>query len=290
MSGHDEVREIIAGALAADDGPVLFLTGAGISAESGIPTFRGPEGYWRVGSRNYHPQELATFASFREMPAEVWSWYLYRRAVCRAAEPNAGHRALVALEQTLDGAGEGERFRLVTQNVDGLHQRAGSRRTWAIHGNIDEMRPVAERHGTPARRAPIPARFDDWRKGQRLTPAELDTLRVEGKAARPHVLWFDESYDEPNFHFESARRAAQRASMLVVVGTSGATNLPMQIALLVARRGRPAIVIDPAPNPFSEITTQTGHGAFLRGTAGEHVPWVCDEIATALLPADRRER
>ena len=80
-------------------GLVLWLTGAGISAESGIPTFRGREGYWQVGSRNYQPEEMATLAAFRQMPEEVWAWYLYRRGICRGAEPNVAHRALAAAER-----------------------------------------------------------------------------------------------------------------------------------------------------------------------------------------------
>ena len=102
-----------------------------------MPTFRGKEGYWTVGSRNYHPQELATREAFSHMPDEVWRWYLYRRSVCRRAAPNAGHMALVRLEERF-----GERFALVTQNVDGLHLRAGSsrERTFEIHGNIDYLR------------------------------------------------------------------------------------------------------------------------------------------------------
>src|SRR5688500_3238942 len=92
-------------------GRVVVLTGAGISAESGIPTFRGKEGYWTVGSREYHPQELATHEAYAQMPLEVWAWYLYRRGVCRAAGPNAAHTSLVALERAL-----GDRFALVTQN------------------------------------------------------------------------------------------------------------------------------------------------------------------------------
>ena len=94
------------------DGLVLALTGAGISAESGIPTFRGEEGYWTVGSREYRPEEMATFAMYSRNPDEVWQWYLYRRTVCRAADPNPAHDALVTLEQTM-----GDRFRLITQNV-----------------------------------------------------------------------------------------------------------------------------------------------------------------------------
>src|SRR5690606_13301542 len=123
------------------DGPVLFLTGAGISAESGIPTFRGPEGYWRVGSTNYHPHELATFAAYSEMPAVVWGWYLYRRGVCRAASPNPGHAAIVRAENAL-----GDGFHLITQNVDGLHLRGGNslERPSAIHAMIDFYRCALE--------------------------------------------------------------------------------------------------------------------------------------------------
>src|ERR1017187_4141744 len=103
-------------AIPAAAGPVVFLTGAGISAESGIPTFRGPEGFWRVGSRNYQPTEMATAVAFARMPAEVWRWYLFRRGVCRSAAPNAAHRALVRFEKRA-----GDRFLLIIQNVDGLH-------------------------------------------------------------------------------------------------------------------------------------------------------------------------
>ena len=98
-----------------------MLTGAGVSAESGIPTFRGREGYWTVGSTEYHPQEMATLQAFEAMPEEVWRWYLYRLGACREAQPNQAHRAIVRLEERL-----GDRFCLITQNVDGLHLRAGS--------------------------------------------------------------------------------------------------------------------------------------------------------------------
>ena len=120
--------QALAAALAGD-GAFVVVTGAGVSAESGIPTFRGQDGYWTVGSRVYHPQELATHAAFRRMPEEVWRWYLYRLGVCRAAEPNPAHVALVELERAL-----GDRFRLVTQNVDGLHLRAGSSSTSVAAG------------------------------------------------------------------------------------------------------------------------------------------------------------
>ncbi|MFC2172386.1 NAD-dependent deacetylase, partial [Acidobacteriota bacterium] len=119
------------------DGLLTVLTGAGISAESGIPTFRGPEGYWTVGSREYHPQEMATYSMFTQDAEAVWNWYLFRMGVCGRARPNPGHDAVVELERAFK-----DRFILITQNVDGLHLRAGNSPTltYQIHGNIFSMR------------------------------------------------------------------------------------------------------------------------------------------------------
>src|SRR5512138_3835802 len=133
-----KLAELLEG-VRARSGNVVALTGAGISAESGIPTFRGTDGYWVVGSRNYMPQEMATQRMFQRAPEEVWRWYLYRFGVCRHAQPNAGHAALVRLEQAL-----GERFTLVTQNIDGLHRRAGSERVYCIHGDAGWVRCARE--------------------------------------------------------------------------------------------------------------------------------------------------
>lgn len=251
----------------AASGPILFLTGAGISAESGIPTFRGPEGYWSVGSRNYRPEELATHAAFSRMPEEVWAWYLYRRAVCRAARPNAAHMALVDAERAL-----GDRFTLVTQNVDGLHLRAGNtaERTLQIHGNIDFFRCEAEH----PRIRPLPEALPlDWPKSRRLVDGEIAILRCcEGEWSRPHVLWFDESYDEPLFRFESALGAARRAAMVVVIGTSGATTLPSLIVDVAAQRGIPLVCVNQDESPFTELARELPEGLVLTGTATEHVP------------------
>ncbi|MBT8465711.1 MAG: RNA polymerase subunit sigma [Myxococcales bacterium] len=257
---------------------VLWLTGAGISAESGIPTFRGKEGYWRVGSRNYQPEEMATRSAFEAMPEEVWAWYLYRRGVCRGAEPNAAHLALAKAEQR-----GGDRFLLVTQNVDGLHLRAGNtlERTYQIHGNIDFMRCSEECLPAPV---PMPDRVEvTWEKGRALSRHELELLRCPscGAMARPHVLWFDESYDEPNFRFQSSIEAARHASLVIVVGTTGATTLPMHIGTIAAQRGVPMIVINPEPNPFSSLVERTGVGAFLEGTAGDWVPTLEDALPKA---------
>ncbi|MBW2191635.1 MAG: RNA polymerase subunit sigma [Deltaproteobacteria bacterium] len=259
-------------------GLILWLTGAGVSAESGIPTFRGKEGYWQVGSRNYQPEEMATWAAFQEMPEEVWAWYLYRRGICRGAEPNAAHRALAAAERR-----RGERFLLVTQNVDGLHLRAGNTldRTYQIHGNIEFMRCSRECLPAPV---PMPEGVDvAWGKGRPITERELQALKCPscGALARPHVLWFDESYDEANFRFESSIDAAQRASLVVVVGTTGATSLPMHIGTIAAQRGIPMVVINPEPNPFSALVQRTGQGAFLCGTAGQWVPEIVDALPSA---------
>ena len=256
-------------------GLVVWLTGAGISAESGIPTFRGKEGYWKVGSQNYQPQEMATQAAFQQMPEEVWAWYLYRRGVCQGAEPNAAHRALVRAEQR-----DGDRFLLVTQNVDGLHLRAGNslERTYQIHGNIDFMRCTRECLPAPV---PMPDGIDvAWERGRSLTNAELDQLRCPqcGAMGRPHVLWFDESYDEANFRFQSSIDAARHASLVIVVGTTGATSLPMHIGTIAAQRGVPMLVVNPEPNPFSALVKRTGRGAFLPGTAGEWVPQLTDAL------------
>ncbi len=263
------------GALPPKTGTVVVLTGAGISAESGIPTFRGAEGYWRIGSRNYHPTELATYSAFCEMPDQVWAWYLYRRSVCRAARPNPAHEAVAHL-----GSALGERQVLITQNVDGLHLRAGSppETTYEIHGNIDFMR--CSRECTPGV-TPIPEGVDQrWPKERELSRAERELLRCPrcGQPARPHVLWFDESYDEVHFRFESSLRAAVQTDLLIVVGTTGATNLPMQVGALVARRGAAMVVVNPEPNPFTELAAAVPAGVFLQGTAGERLPSLIDRI------------
>jgi NAD-dependent deacetylase len=232
-----------------------------------VPTFRGPEGYWRVGSRNYQPMELATHQAFTAMPAEVWRWYLYRRSVCRAARPNPAHAALVAAEDALH-----DRFLLVTQNVDGLHLRAGSTlaRTYQIHGNIDFHRCSVCTRGP----LPLPADLGEvWEPSRPLGPSEQAQLTCTcGAWMRPHVLWFDESYDEPLFRLHSTRAAMARAAALVVIGTSGATSLPAYMVDVAADRGIPLVVIDRERTPFVEVAEASPRGAFLQGAAGACLP------------------
>lgn len=270
--------DVIAACLAAlgRPGRVLALTGAGVSAESGIPTFRGKDGYWTVGATEYHPEELATRAAFERMPWDVWAWYLYRRGVCRAAAPNAAHHALVELARALP-----DRFVLITQNVDGLHRRAGSpaASTFAIHGDLEAMRcadgcvpdvwPLPDGIDAPARGAPV---AEDVR-------ARLCCPRCGG-LARPHVLWFDESYDEAHHHLDTTRRLAGETTLLVVAGTSAQTNLPWQIVTLARRAGGTIIDINVEDNPFGDIARSSG--GVVRATAAAALPRLVGALAAAI--------
>lgn len=254
-------------------GSVVVLGGAGLSAQSGVPTFRGPNGYWTVGSRNYQPMELATASAFSKMPTEIWRWYLYRRTMCRRAAPNPGHDALVRLETAL-----GDRFALVTQNVDGLHLRAGHspQRVFQIHGNIDFMR-CAER--CTDRLTPVPNGLPEFDRDTPLEEAVFSQLVCAdcGGPARPHVLWFDEYYDESLFFAETAMRKATEADLLIVVGTSGTTNLPMQIGSHVAARGVAMVDVNPAQNPFSQLALRSG-GFHVTQDAATALPEIVEHL------------
>ena len=267
-------------------GPIMVLTGAGVSAESGVPTFRGEEGYWRIGSRNYFPEELATRAAFQRMPDEIWGWYLYRRSVCRAASPNAGHLALAELERGLSERGEAERFLLVTQNIDGLHLRAGNTlgRTYQIHGNLDFMRSVNDQD---AAIFPLPRGIGErWERGRALSDEQRELLICphDRSPARPHVLWFDETYDEERFRFRSTLDALERASLVLVIGTSGSTNLPSMIVQRTALRGVPLLVINRDPSPFSDMAARIPEGHFVQGPAGEVLPPLVNFLLDGELP------
>lgn len=168
---------------------IAVMTGAGVSADSGVPTFRGPGGLWR----NFQPEELATPQAFRRDPALVWEWYEWRRNLIRQAQPNAAHEALARLPGTV----------IVTQNVDNLHTRAGSRDVVELHGNIFRVRCVRE--GNPQFREQP---FD-----------HIPPLCDCGAMLRPDVVWFGESLPE-----EAVARAVgaiKSADILLVIGTSG---------------------------------------------------------------------
>jgi NAD-dependent deacetylase len=168
---------------------VVVLTGAGVSADSGIPTFRGEGGFWR----NYRAEDLATPEAFARNPLLVWEWYEWRRSIVRDAEPNAAHRAIATLSDAL----------VVTQNVDGLHHRAGSQNVIELHGNLFRARCVREE---TTRDAANP--FD-----------ELPPHCECGALLRPDVVWFGEML--PEGAFAKAGLAVRDADLLLVIGTSG---------------------------------------------------------------------
>lgn len=271
-SAKQLLTEVIQG-----NGSVTVLTGAGISAESGIPTFRGPEGFWTIGSKEYHPQEMATFAMFSRNPEAVWVWYLYRMGLCRKARPNAGHRALASMEFHLKN-----RFTLITQNVDNLHILAGNSlsRTLQIHGNIFQARCAS---ACTEDIFPLPENLPPKSKGSRLTDSECRQLKCPtcGNWLRPHVLWFDETYNEHHYHFNSALETAKRTRLLITVGTAGATTLPNHIVNLVLSNGGLMFDINVTDNPFGGLAMQSHQGIFIKGTSSETLVELARTIASA---------
>jgi NAD-dependent deacetylase len=197
------------------DGRLLVLTGAGMSAESGVPTFRDAQtGLWA----NFRAEDLATPEAFARDPTTVWRWYAWRRELVAAAQPNAGHLALARIEAEL-----GERCLIVTQNVDGLHQAAGSRRVIELHGNL--LRSIC--HIT---RQPVDP---GWLRAQTGEPP-ASPHHPRG-LARPDVVWFGESL--PSAALEQACAAAEDCSVCLVVGTSGLVQPAASLPLLARRSG-----------------------------------------------------
>ena len=257
---------------------ITILTGAGISAESNIPTFRGPEGYWTIGSREYHPQEMATYSMFIQKPEEVWKWYLYRLGVCRKARPNTGHLALVEMERLFN-----DRFTLITQNVDNLHIQAGNslEKTFQIHGNIFYMRCANE---CSSNIYPLPEDISGKAKGEDLTPEEQLLLRCPdcGERSRPHVLWFDEAYNEKYYRYHSSLEVAGQTELLLIIGTSGTTNLPNQVAWEVKNHNGIMIDINIEENPFAKMALTCNRGYFIKKQSSVVLPQILDIFTNSL--------
>jgi len=231
-------------------GPTLVLTGAGVSAESGLATFRGPGGLWA----GRDPLELATAEAFARDPEEVWRFYAWRRARAAAAEPNAAHRALAALERR-----RGDHT-LVTQNVDGLHERAGSRRVVRLHGTLWRSRCVRDGHESDDTRA----EFDVW-------PPRCAC----GGLLRPAVVWFGEAL--PEAELESAQRAARGAALVLVVGTSSLVHPAAALPAIAHAAGAYVVEINPERTPLSDRVDER-----LVGPAGVVLPAL---LAAANLPS-----
>ncbi len=265
----------------ASGGSVVFLTGAGISAPSGIPTFRGPGGYWTVGSAVYKAQEIGTLKHFRKRPWDVWAWYLYRAGVCGRAEPNAAHFALARLEESL-----GDRFHLITQNVDGLHTRAGNSqdRIYEVHGSGRRMRCAI---GCSRDVYPIPELRGVAQGEEDVHPedkAKLKCPRCDGMA-RPHILWWDEYYEEDHYRSESALRAVSESSLFVTVGTSGATSLPVHAAAIALQRNLVILDVNPDANLFRENAESAPRGLGIGGDALNAIPNLVDAIIGLWAPS-----
>ena len=213
---------------------VLILTGAGMSAESGIPTFRDAQsGLWS----RYRPEELATPEAFAAHPARVWRWYEERRKAVRAAQPHAGHRALVELEALLS------EVTIVTQNVDGLHQAAGSARVWELHGNI--LRSKC--HLT---QRPIGL---EWIEESAHTPPHSPYAR-DG-LARPDVVWFGEML--PAAAIEAASAAATRCDFCFSIGTTSLVQPAASLPLVAIEHGAALVEINPQATPLTPHADQS---------------------------------
>jgi len=253
---------------------ITVLTGAGISAESGIPTFRGPEGFWTIGSKEYHPQKMATYHMFTKKPDEVWTWYLYRMGICAQANPNPGHMALVEMEKIF-----GDRFTLITQNVDNLHLRAGNspEKTFQVHGNVFFMRCTRQCSASVYR---LPPEINPKARNESLTDTDRQLLKCPdcGALTRPHVLWFDETYDEDYYRFYSALQTARNTDLLLTVGTSGATNLPTRVIQEVYAHGGTIIDINIEDNPFAQIAEKSHRGGCIKAPSARALPEIVEWI------------
>ncbi len=245
---------------------LTILTGAGLSADSGIPTFRDEDGFWSVGSVNYMPEEMGTYKMYLDKPLEVWKWFLYRHTICSKALPNIGHFAIKELEDIF-----ADRFKLITQNVDGLHFKAGTSRekTYLIHGTLEKTR-CGKECSTDLYSFPEIL----LKKGQELTREQIETLKCKkcGHFLRPHVLWFDERYNEKYFKLDSSMRTAKETGLLLIIGTSGATNLPQRIVESVLSRQGIIIDINLKENYFSEIANKKKNGYALTGKSSDILP------------------
>lgn len=242
----DEARFRIAAAVRAGCG-VAVLTGAGMSAESGIPTFRDAmTGLWS----RFDPAQLASEEGFRADPARVWAWYAERREGVRAAQPNAGHRALAAFAQRYPGT-----LSVVTQNVDDLHQRAGNTDAVRLHGDILQDRWLDERacQERPACAVSV------------AKPGAPPRCARCGNLVRPGVVWFGEEL--PKAALSAAERAAERCEVMLVVGTSGAVWPAAGLAAMARRAGAWVAIV----NPHESEIDGDAH-AVLRGTAAALLP------------------
>lgn len=220
---------------------VVVLTGAGISAESGVPTFRQAQtGLWA----QYDPRALATPQAFRRQPQLVWDWYAWRRELVAGVAPNPGHFALADMERLAP------RFTLITQNVDSLHQRAGSRVVIELHGNLARTKCSREERVV-----------ETWPATDERPPRCPDC----GALLRPDVVWFGEAL--PAKALDAAFDAARAADVFLTIGTSGIVQPAASLPLLAQSGGAVTVEINPEETPLSHRMAYT-----LRGPSGLLLP------------------
>jgi NAD-dependent deacetylase len=234
-------------------GRVVVYTGAGVSRESGIPTFRDPEtGLWA----KYDPMGLATEEAYLARPAFVWDWYEHRFGIVASAEPNPGHLAIAELESLLP------RVVVVTQNVDGLHQRGGSTHVIELHGTMHTFRCMSGRHRGYSR--------EDL-SGQTQKPPRCP----DGELIRPEVVWFGETL--PAAALNEAQQLAARCDVVMVVGTSGVVYPAATVPHIAQRAGATLIDVNPARDELAEVAD-----VYLRGAGGEVLPLLVAAVKAKL--------
>ncbi|MCW5575364.1 MAG: NAD-dependent deacylase [Burkholderiales bacterium] len=242
MTAHATARVPEAAARALQEArSVAVLTGAGISAESGVPTFRDAQtGLWA----RYRAEDLATPEAFARDPVLLWNWYLWRRRLVGEAAPNAGHLALVELERRVPA------FTLVTQNVDGLHRRAGSRAVVELHGCLLQGRRLDDG---------AVVEFEDPPAGQ------MPVCPQTGARLRPNVVWFGEML--PAVAMVAAREAAESCDLMLVVGTSGLVYPAAGLPAMAAEAGAKVMEVNPVDTPLTPLADWA-----LRGGAATVLP------------------
>jgi NAD-dependent deacetylase len=248
-----------AAALLRGSKSTVVLTGAGISAESGIPTFRGEDGLWN----RFRAEDLATPEAFRKDPALVWEWYDWRRGLMSKVEPNPAHKVLALWETRLPG------LSIITQNIDGLHQKAGSKNVVELHGNIWKVRCTKERTvsaNTEPHLEEIPPRCPTC-----------------GAVLRPDVVWFGESLERAVL--EEAGRLSTTCEVMVVVGTSALVHPAASLPLAALESGARLVEINPDSTPL----TRLAHFS-LRGKAGEVLPLVQDRLGIGSVEDGQRSK
>ncbi|MEZ5360551.1 MAG: NAD-dependent deacylase [Candidatus Zixiibacteriota bacterium] len=225
---------------------VAVSTGAGVSAESGVPTFRGENGIWK----KMNPEELASVNGFMSNPDLVWEWYQHRRTIMSEVQPNPGHLAIAAFQKLFD------EFTLITQNVDGLHARAGSKDIIELHGNITRNKCFT-----------CNAPYDD----EIDLDAELPHCSCGGMI-RPDVVWFGEML--PEQAIRGAMRAAETAEVFFSVGTSALVQPAASLPYIARQNGSFIIEVNLEPTPLTSFAD-----VFLQGKSGEVLPVIVEQLS-----------